>query len=348
MSEPRLLGVGRSYYHVFSRVVDRRKVFGPGEKEIFRKILRNQEAFSGVRVVTYCFMPNHFHLLLEVPDRGTLAPLDEAGLMAVLPLLYDGETVAGVKEEFERARAAQDEAWHRAILARYERRRGSLPLFLKELKQRATFFMNKRLGRVGTLWESRYKSVLVEDGENALLTVAAYIDLNPVRAGLVEKPEDYRWCGYAEALGGGRGSAKAREGLGRMLGEALHDPDYRGDWELTRSRYRVLLYLEGEEVKGDESLGIEGRRGFAESEVEAVVEGGGKLSVAEVLRHRVRYLCDGAVLGSEAFVNAVFEREQRTNRRFGPKRRTGARRMRGADWGELRVLRDLRKDVFDG
>ena len=345
-AKTRLTGIGRSYYHVFSRVVDRRKVFGTKEKEVFRKILRNQEAFAGVRVITYCLMPNHFHLLLEVPDREPFEPLDEAGLMAVLPLLYDGETVEGVKQESDRARAAEDERWHQEILARYERRRGSLPHFLKELKQRVTFFMNKRCDRVGTLWESRYKSVLVEDGENALLTVAAYIDLNPVRAGLVKRPEDYRWCGYAEAMSGGRGAKRAREGLGRMLGEALSDPDFRDDWRLTSARYRVLLYTEGEEVKGDESLGIGSRRGFAESEVEAVVEAKGAMPLAEVLRHRVRYLCDGAVLGSEAFVNEVFEREQALRQRFGEKRKSGARRLRGADWGELRVLRDLRKDVI--
>jgi hypothetical protein len=66
-----------------------------------------------------------------------------------------------------------------------------------------------------------------------------------------------------------------------------------------------------------------------------------------VLRRRVRYFCDGAVLGTAAFVNGVFEREQQRRNRFGQKRTTGARRMRGADWGELRVLRDLQKDVID-
>ena len=161
-TEP-LLGTGRSFYHVMSRVVDRRRVFEAKDKEIFRKILRNQEAFTGVRVVTYCLMSNHFHLLLEVPDRETLAPLDEEGLLAVLPLLYPGDVVEGVKQELERARAAGDERWHREILSRYERRRGDLGLFLKEVKLRLTFHMNKRLGRTGTLWEGRYKSVLVED-----------------------------------------------------------------------------------------------------------------------------------------------------------------------------------------
>jgi hypothetical protein len=70
------------------------------------------------------------------------------------------------------------------------------------------------------------------------------------------------------------------------------------------------------------------------------------MRVRQVLRHRVRYFCDGAVLGTTAFVNGIFEREQSLRNRFGEKRNSGARRMRGADWGELRVLRDLQKDVI--
>jgi hypothetical protein len=290
-------------------------------------------------------MSNHFHLLLEVPERETLAPLDEAGLLGVLPLLYDGETVEGVRRELERARLSGDEAWHAAILARYEYRRGSLSFFLKDLKQRVTAYMNRRLDRSGTLWEGRFKSVLIEDGEQALLTVAAYIDLNPVRAGLVKRPEDYRWCGYAEAASGSTGAERARAGLGSVLADALQDPHFHDDWTETQARYRVLLYDEGRERSGDPDSGMPSRRGFAESEVDAVVERGGKPTVAEVLRHRVRYFCDGGVLGSEDFVESVFSREQ-ARQRFGPKRKTGARRMRGAEWGDLRVLRDLQKEVI--
>ncbi len=346
MRTARLLGAGRSFYHIVSRVVDRRMVFQAKDKEIFRRILRNQEAFSGVRVITYCLMDNHFHLLLEVPNRETLAPLDEEGLLEVLPLLYDEETVEGVRQEMERARLAGDERWHKEILNRYEKRRGDLAHFMKALKLRVSFYMNKRLGRVGTFWEERYKSVLIEDSEAALLTVAAYIDLNPVRAGMVAKPEDYRWCGYGEAVGGGRRAALAREGLGRALDEALRDAGFRHDWGRTLERYRVLLYDEGRAVAGDEQRGESGRLGMAEEEVEAVVAAGGKMSLGEALRHRVRYFCDGAVLGSAEFVDGVFEREKAKGRSFGGKRKSGARRMRGAEWGELRVLRDLQKDVM--
>ncbi len=329
-----------------SRVVDRRKIFGDREKEVIRKILRNQEAFAGVRVVTYCLMANHFHLLLEVPDREALAPLDEEELLAVLPLLYDRDTVEGVKQELEAARSSGNAAWHRQILDRYERRRGNLGIFLKELKQRITFYMNKRLERTGTLWEGRYKSVLVEDWEQALLTISAYIDLNPVRAGLASNPEDYRWSGYGEAVGGGRRAHRAREGLGRILGEVLEDATLPLDWRATAARYRMFLFLHGQEIVGEGVRGQGGRRGMKEEEVESVVAQGGKMPLQVALRHRVRYFCDGAVLGSADFVNEVFVRERTQRSRFGEKRATGARRMHGADWGDLRVLRDLQKDVM--
>jgi hypothetical protein len=68
---------------------------------------------------------------------------------------------------------------------------------------------------------------------------------------------------------------------------------------------------------------------------------GGKLTQAEVLRHKVRYFIDGAAIGGGEFVEKVFA----VNRSlFGAKRETGARAMRGADWGPLKILRDLRKD----
>ena len=128
-----------------------------------------------------------------------------------------------------------------------------------------------------------------------------------------------------------------------MLAESLQDPDFRQDWRRTASRYRMFLYQDGQEITGDPDRG---QRGMKAESVEAVVEQGGAVPVPQVLRQRVRYFCDGAVLGTAEFVNGVFEREQALRNRFGEKRTTGARRMRGADWGDLRVLRDLQKDVI--
>jgi putative transposase len=61
-------------YHCLSRVVDRRFVFEEVEREHFRMLMRMQENFSGCRVLSYCIMSNHFHVLLEVP------PMPEGGI----------------------------------------------------------------------------------------------------------------------------------------------------------------------------------------------------------------------------------------------------------------------------
>jgi len=345
MSAIRCLGLEKSFYHCVSRVVDRRFVFHSSEKEAFRSILRKLESFLDVRVATYCLMGNHFHLLLEVPDRKTLAPLTPELLLRRLPLLYGSDTVNEVAAEFERARASGSTSWESGILARYERRRADLSIFLKELKQRVSIFVNRRLERTGTLWEGRFKSVLVEGGEQALLTVAAYIDLNPVRAGLVKRPEDYRWSGYGEAVGGSKGAVKARDGLRSIHREGLESDGGSTDSRQILARYRRLLYLGGVERKGDETTGVGSRRGISSNEADRVLDGTAILSLPEVLRHKVRYFCDGAVLGSDAFVEEAFERLRERNR-IGRKRRNGARRMRGATWGDLRVLRDLRVRVI--
>jgi REP element-mobilizing transposase RayT len=62
------------FYHCVSRVVDRRFVLGAAEKEKFRALMRIHEVFSGCRVVSYCLMDNHFHILFE------LRPVPEAGI----------------------------------------------------------------------------------------------------------------------------------------------------------------------------------------------------------------------------------------------------------------------------
>ncbi len=97
---------------------------------------------------------------------------------------------------------------------------------MKGVMQRFTQWHNGKHKRSGTLWERRFKSVVVEDGL-AARTMAAYIDLNPVREGMVEDPADYRWSGYGEAVGGGaKGDVTrpecrpSREGARRTRGGA--------------------------------------------------------------------------------------------------------------------------------
>jgi putative transposase len=68
-------------------------------------------------------------------------------------------------------------------------------LMMKGLGERYVPYANRRYGRYGTLWQGRYQSCLV-DSEQYFLVCQRYIELNPVRAGLVSDPADYEWSSY--------------------------------------------------------------------------------------------------------------------------------------------------------
>jgi len=86
-----------------------------------------------------------------------------------------------------------------------------------------------------------------------------------------------------------------------------------------------------------------GTASFPREEIKRVWEQGGKLPLAAALCCRVRYFTDGVALGSSAFVNRFFEGKRE---HFGPRRETGARKLRGAEWGNLCCLGDLRVNAL--
>jgi putative transposase len=80
-------------------------------------------------------------------------------------------------------------------------RASAIPRFIMAVGRRYVQYINHTYGRTGTLWDSRYKSSLVQ-AETYLLLCQRYIELNPVRASMVSDPADYRWSSYrANALG---------------------------------------------------------------------------------------------------------------------------------------------------
>ena len=85
------------------------------------------------------------------------------------------------------------------------------------------------------------------------------------------------------------------------------------------------------------------KKGFSAEEIEAVLAGKGKLPLNELLRCRVGYLVDRAILGSRAFVDEAVARHRD---HFSAKRQTGARPMRGGEWQGLTVARALQRTVF--
>ena len=347
-------------YHCVTRVVERRLAFGDREKEQFRTYMRMYENFSGCRVLSYCLMSNHVHMLLEVPPMAE-GGLSDAELLHRLSAIYHAPEVALVAKELAEARKAvkaglAGESRVREIHERYTYRMHDLGEFMKTLLRRFSRWFNLKHERTGALWESRYKSVLVEDGV-AARTMAAYIDLNPLRAGMVKDPADYRWSSYGEAMGGGaRGNGKkARAGLVRaLLAHKGVEADARHWAGKVSKDYRMLLLDEGEE-KLREVMGASGkmevkvvRKGMRKEEVEAelaLLERSRDVALGKMLRCRVRYFTDGAVIGSRAFVDEVFAK---CRERFSEKRKDGARKLRGngaAAAGTMWSVRDLRRRV---
>ena len=76
----------------------------------------------------------------------------------------------------------------------------AIPQMMQSVGRRYVRYFNQRQARTGTLWEGRYKSTLIQ-AERYLLACLAYIDLNPVRAGLVAEPGDYFWSSHAHYVG---------------------------------------------------------------------------------------------------------------------------------------------------
>jgi hypothetical protein len=343
-----------------SRVVDQRFAFGPDDKEQFRTYMRMYENFSGCRVLAYCLMCNHIHLLLEVPPMPE-GGLSDAELLKRLGAIYSAAVVGQVARELAEARqvvaegrARDGEGYVQAIHERYTYRMHDLSEFMKSVMQRFTRWHNRERGRRGNLWEETFKSVVVEDGV-ASRTMAAYIDLNPVRAGMVEDPADYRWSSYGEAMGGGGvgDGKKARAGLVRAILVDQGCPADARQWPGKVSRQYRMLLLESGMEETREVVGRDGemrtevvRKGIESGKARAELERlsrGGTVGLAKLVRWRVRYFTDGVVIGSRGFVEDFFKQSRG---RFGAKRQDGARRFRGragaASGGLLWSVRDLR------
>ena len=157
--------------------------------------------------------------------------------------------------------------------------------------------------------------------------MAAYIDLNCVRAGLVHDPKDYRFCGYAEAVAG---DPRARSGL---LGVTATK-----SWDEAQAGYRQLLFSTGAEPREQAAV-------IPLAEVQRVLKEGGQLPLATVLRCRIRYFSDGAVLGTQAFVKAQLDRYQDQT---GLRKHTDPHALPAVapGLGDLATLRGLRRRVF--
>lgn len=306
-------------YHCMSRIVGGEFLLGEKEKEFFVRWMWRLAAFLQIEILDYVVMSNHYHQLVRVPGEVNLS---DAELLEQLKAYYSEESLEVLLLEDALARGEEAVA---PLRRRHVRRMGNISEFEKVLKQGFSSWYNRRHNRQGTLWMERFKSVLVEDTREVRCIMATYIDLNPVRAEMVEDPRNYRHCGYGAAMGGDK---RCRRGIMEITGIS--------DWKKASAAYRLYLMERGQTRARD-------KKGSISRELRLeTLEREGHLPLSDLLRLRVRYFTDGLVLGSELFVEEVFERNRS---RFGEKRKSGARPIRGMRHQSLKVIRDLRVDL---
>jgi len=152
-----------NYYHVYNRGNNYEKVFF--EEKNYEFFLKRLLEYFGnsIALISYCLMPNHFHLICNIHENGSL----------------------------EKA--------------------------MQKLSTSYTKAINKSTNRVGHLFQGRYKSKLIP-GNDYLLHLSRYIHLNPVRAKLLTKPEDWKYSSYREYIGLALASICSKEIILEQIG----------------------------------------------------------------------------------------------------------------------------------
>jgi hypothetical protein len=167
---------------------------------------------------------------------------------------------------------------------------------VREIKVGFARYYNKRHHRRGYFWEDRFKSVIVENGET-LINCLAYIDLNPLRAGLVDRPENYRWnsLGYHMQAGNKDNLLSLDFGLKEF---GILDADER------LKRYRRYVYEAGALDRSDKGTA----RVIDTDIVENERQNNYKIKRIDRFRYRTRYFTDSGIIGTKDFVFTNYQK----------------------------------------
>lgn len=306
-------------FHIISRTSGAQIMLTDEEKEYFLALLERFAAGFFVQIHAFAIMDNHFHILatgLELEAKK--AP--EETLINRYRLMYgkSAEPPAGAYDTNGDLIPDADGG-----IARLRERLSSISRFVQELKQTFSHWYNKRHNREGYLWSDRFKGILVENGETQTVC-SAYIDLNPMRAKMVEKPEDYRWSSLGLRV---RNPVRARKLLGDVIFESAaatsmqskavilqpdsHDPFLAKDEYIANNsscnrfeKYREFIYISG-------GMERKGKGNISPELIAEVKKYHGKLGIGDGLKYRIKNISEGLAIGSHSFISSIQERLKR-------------------------------------
>jgi putative transposase len=260
-----------AWYHLYSRVAAHKGEYPLSEPAPMRRLLQIIKHYAAIyycEVAAFCVMGNHYHLIVRFDAFG---PVSREDLRARTRLMYPS-----------RAAQAEIDLWSEEHWEQYRRRLFDVSEYMRNVQATFARWYNFTYERRGRFWAERFKSVYLQD-KRAVLDCMLYVELNPVRAGMVQRPEE--WHGSSLFL--------------REIGQDEWLAPLKGFLEQTTEHkalreYRERLYYRGavptkpgQKAIPQEVLDKEFARGFA---------------ARGLYRKRLGYFVDGLAIGTEVFI----------------------------------------------
>jgi putative transposase len=262
-----------AHYHLCGRVAGVIGEYPLDDKRCRRKIVDFIRLFAKVyccQVLGFCIMGNHYHLVVQMDSPRSMTRKE---LRERASLLYKDEFLDG---------------WLAASWSRFESRIFDVSELMRSLQSKIARWFNVTHNRRGRFWADRFKSVLLED-EKAMFDCLLYVELNPVRAGIAERPEEFDGTSlYYRELKDDKWMTP--------LTEVTHRPK-RAD---AMRDYKSCIYYRGS-VPSKDNQAVISKRLLAEEESRGFASEG-------LFTKRIRHFTDGVVIGSEAFVQEKLDR----------------------------------------
>jgi REP element-mobilizing transposase RayT len=266
------------------------------EKDFMLDLIRQYSKLYLVEILGFCLMGNHFHILIRMfPDYK-----------------FTDEEIKKRYEDFYGDSRAFADGW----IPTLREKLSNLSEFVREIKVGFARYYNRRHNRRGYFWGDRFKSVIVEDGAT-LINCLAYIDLNPLRAGLVDRPEEYRWNSLAYHIQTGNKDKFLSLDFGLKEFGIL-------DAEERLKQYRRYVYEAGAVDRPEKMV----TKVIDSKVLEKERENDFELNRVRRFRYRTRYFTDSGIIGSKEFVSMNYRRFKDV---FMSKREKIPRRVAGLD-----------------